>query len=295
MKNSSETSMPAEQRIGKMARRARTISTVWKGIAVGMSSFMLILAGCLMLLVHTGDHRPGGASEMFWIGLPAFSGLLLCFWVIAEQGRLGESCRSLSDRLTPGHSDFDQSVSASSIGPLLELTLTGSCSHVPTAMLVDMLQSVRPEEAVVLTADQRRLLHVLVIAGTWDALTMRNGPSLNEEERYALRPPAISALAVLGNSSSIPVLERFIQKTLDLKLRASALQSIEQIRKRAQVRPAEMLRASTAPERPDTLLRAVSPGNPLSCDPQQLLRADSADAESQNTSSRPEGELRTTI
>ena len=135
--------------------------------------------------------------------------------------------------------------------------------------------SVRTEDEVILIATQRHLLHELVMRGYWH----RNG--LEEAERTALRLPAIRALGLLGNFSSISVLERCARKTTDLALRQSALQSIEEIRERLKYGPEVMLRASQAPEHPEMLLRAVSGDKPQNWDGWQLLRADHADVEPQ--------------
>jgi len=164
-------------------------------------------------------------------------------------------------------------VSVAEIGPLLEVTLTaarrGGFMNMPEALLVSLLSSLREADEVVLTQEQRGLLHELVI----HQMTIRNGvEKINNIARNEVRPAAISALALLGNRSSLPVLERFARKTRDPELRQAALHSADQIRERMPSDPEQMLRAANAPEHTDTLLHAAADkSNDISS--QQLLRA----------------------
>lgn len=103
---------------------------------------------------------------------------------------------------------------------------------------------------------------------------MYGGPQIAENVRCELRPTVIDAPGLLGDSSSIKVLERFSGKTPNPMLRQSAKNAAEQIRERLQYGPDQMLRASAAPDRPDQMLRAVCADHSRYDDPQALLRAD---------------------
>ena len=195
--------------------------------------------------------------------------------------------RKLTKLLRSDYRELRRDVSSGAIAPLLVVI---GCQRnddlFPTlmALLSDLLKAIQEEDALDLTKEQRQVLHKLVEPGKQDATVARSAHELGEAERRELRPSIVRALAWLGNASSIPVLERFSEFTDDPELRQSALQSVEQIRARLQYGPEEMLRASRAPERPDTLLRAALPDKPHDHDPQQLLRADNATSHPQGKS-----------
>ena len=283
MTDNSDGSALQEDMIHEAARRARKCKSVRRAV-------VLATAPIVLLIVPAGIINMGGEGAtntlLLWAMLLISPVLPIFVWMNVEWGRAETSYSKLNHIFLTGHSDARQSVSSSAIGSLLEVTMTDgvglSFLETLAALLVDLLKSVRAEEEVVLTANQRHILHELVMPGRWDWCQVREGPGIGEAERRALRTAAVHALAVLGNGSSIPVLERFARKTDDPDLRQTALQSIEQIRERLQYGPAEMLRASRASERPDTLLRAALPDKPHDHDPQQLLRAD-------NATSHPQG------
>jgi len=101
------------------------------------------------------------------------------------------------------------------------------------ALLGALLQSLRAEDEVILTKDQRKRLHELVMPGRWDPWFMGAGgvggkyTMVFQTLRHNLRPAAIGALGLLGDSSSIPVLERFARKTDDPDLLSDALRAAE--------------------------------------------------------------------
>lgn len=179
-------------------------------------------------------------------------------WMLTVQGCATESCGKLSDLFRDEHSDTRRSLTSADIGPLLDITVAicGNSLEVPTAMLGDALKAVRAEDEVNLTENQRNFLHELVTP-KFLHFKLRDGPPMLEKDRGKVRPAVIAALALLGNRTSIPVLERFARKTKDSVLRQSALQSVEQIRERLKYGPDQMLRASRAPQNPGTLLRAA--------------------------------------
>jgi hypothetical protein len=275
-----------EETIIEMARRARMLHICTR--ALSWTVLPCLFGITFAVITSVAQHQHAGASLFWKMLLPTFPLLSVCIWIAVEAVRTKSVCSKFSDVFTTGRSDALSGVSSSAIGPLLDMLMPGAINadFLPrqVALLGDLLKSVREEEDVFLTADQRNQLHELVIVGRWHWFNLHDDRQLGEDERRAVRPSAISALAVLGNRASIPVLERFARKTDDPELHASALHSLEQIRERLQYGPEQMLRASTAPERPDTLLRAFSADKPQSRDPQQLLRADNTDAELQDES-----------
>lgn len=223
-------------------------------------------------------------TDLFWRVVLPWGPLLSVGMCIAVDRMRKRGVRSkFSAVFATERGDALAGVSSSAIGPLLEMLMPGARNRdllpVQAALLADLLHSVRATEEVVLTEDQRNVLHELVIVGRWTWFNLHDDKLLDEKERHVVRPSAIHALALFGNRSSIPVLERFARKTDDPALRQAALRSVEQIRERLRYGPAEMLRASRAPEHPETLLRAVSPDKPQARDSQPLLRSDNTDAE----------------
>lgn len=193
-------------------------------------------------------------------------------WMVVDQ-RFGLKARGkLTHLLASRQEEIRGNIRSSEIGPLLELILTGAIKgnfyDVP-ALLVSLLSSLRAEEEVVLTQEQREALHELVI----DPMTIHGSFSTVEAIRRKVRPAAIRALALLGNRSSLPVLERFARKTHNPELRQAARQSADQIRERMAYEPQQMLRAASAPERTETLLRAAAADKSTDTSSQQLLRA----------------------
>ena len=288
----------AENTIKEVALQARTLRTCIH--ALMWTALLCTLMMATAAIENMSRLQPVSNTLFCRLVLLALPMLPMFGWMAVERRRTNRSCSKFRDTFIDEHNDVQQGLSSSTIGPLLDVTMTGAINgnflQVPTTLLGDLLKSIRVENEVILTNDQRQLLHELVIRGHWDRIKVRDGPGMDEHERCALRPSAIGALALLGNGSSISVLERFARKTDDPELQQSALLSVEQIRERLRSRPEEMLRASRAPERPDTLLRAVSPDKQQATDSQELLRADNAPAELQNTSVRQQtGEQATPV
>jgi hypothetical protein len=277
----------AEETINKSARRARNLRTCMRGIV--WTTLPCAFAMMSVLIANAARHQPDNQSLCFWMLLMASPMLPFFLWMVAELALQSMSRREFSDVFVEGHSADRQGVSSALIGPLLDITMAGAVNGnilpLPTALLGDLLKTVRAEDEVVLTADQRHFLYRLVIRGHWDSINSLYGPEIGESVFCELRPAAIDALAVLGNSSSISVLGRFARKTKDSVLRQSALHSIKQIRERMRFGPDQMLRASRAPDHPDTLLRAAAGDKPHR-DGKQLLRADKAAVGVQGKSER---------
>ena len=283
MTNPSYSLALQEETINEAARRTRKCRSIQRTMLFALSPCVLLIV--IVMIVH--PQGPLLKALLFWGMLLISPFFPILVWMIVEGGRMSTSYSQIADTFVASQGYALQSVSSSTIGSLLEITLSGAINgsvlQVPAALLSDLLKSVRAEDEVVLTTIQRRLIHELILKEWWDWNgTIRPGPGISEAERSALRPSAISALAVLGNRSSISVLERFARKTENSELRESALQSIAQIRERLRYGPEEMLRASRAPERPNTLLRAAPGDKPQSYDQEQLLRADDTVAELQN-------------
>ena len=283
MTNPSEAPTFADQTINEAARYMRVYRTF--GPEWNVNGVLLLFAGIASPII-INQMLPERQLE-YYIGILVFLPLLLIgVRLKVESIRRKRLDSQFCDIFRADYSELRRNVSSSAIASLLDV-ITGPRDDnlLPTlmALLNDLLKSLKAEDTVVLTNDQRSVLHELVIQGRQDAIPPRSAAELGESERRSLRPSIIGALALLGNASSIPVLERFAETTVDSDLRQTALHSVEQIRERLQYGPEEMLRASRAPERPDTLLRAALPDKPHDHDPQELLRPDNA-AEFQNTS-----------
>jgi hypothetical protein len=202
--------------------------------------------------------------------------VLLCVVIVIWNKQ--SAWRNLSVSFTTKQTTVQDSLSSSSIGPMLEVTFLGEnarCIQPSVALLNRLLKSVDIGDAVVLTLNQRGLLHICVTQGHWGWLPLQDGNGL-QAERCDLRPAAVSALGVLGDPTSIPILERFARKSKDPDLCASALRSTGQIRERFSYGSEQMLRASVAPQCPDTLLRPAAADKSQDSEPHQLLRADLA-------------------
>ena len=284
----------AEHTINEAAQCARTVRTstvrlVWMVLA------LLFMSAALALSMEINPHI--SKHSLYWLGLPVFAIIPLCGRLFVEQVRANRMCCKLNDTFATAHGDPRQHVSSTAIGPLLDMLMSTEMNvkffTLPAKMLGGLLKSV--QEEVVITKNQRNLIHKFVIQERWDRQSF-NGPKLSETELHELRPAAIIALAIVGDDSSIIVLERFARRTGDLDLRASALQSITQIRERLQYGPEQLLRPSKFPERPDTLLRAASGDKPQNYDQEQLLRANNATADIQNQKAQQQtGEQATSV
>jgi len=289
-----QTNTPTQETaaIHDVARHARRVRFCIRALCwATMPSVLMIVTELPFRLI---DHRPASTVWLLWTlfsMLPVFP-VLVC--MVVEQERTHKAWRKFTHLLAPRQGEIKRTwrawnfstdlsasrqeeirsnISSSEIGPLLEVTLTGarngSFIDVPSVLLVSLLRSLREEDEVVVTQEQRGLLHEFVL----HQMTIRNGVEKVDIARNEVRPAAISALALLGNRSSIPVLERFARKTHDPALRQAALQSADQIRERMPYDPEQMLRSASAPERTDTLLRAAAADKSLDSSSQQLLRA----------------------
>jgi len=266
-----------EEAFAEVAHQARKFSRLKAAVLWAMVPLVL----CVVL-----NARKIGSEKMLDGMILLFIPPLMLFFygLFFVFGRVGASYKQLRAAITTEPAAVLQSVSPAGIGPLLEVALSDSVDREfllgSTGLLVEVLKSVREDTPVLVTSHERSLLHKIVLHGWWDWEEFgRAGTRIGETEYRALRSPAVRALGVLGNSASIPVLKRFARKTDDPKLRESALQSIEQIRKRLQDGPEQMLRPSKAPDRPDTLLRPVLPEPSPHQDRQQLLRPNTTDTE----------------
>ena len=267
-----------EQMINDVAQRARRLRASFRALLWTLLPCAIILLSAPLIIPYLAP--PLSTILNYWMMRPALPILPVTTWLFVEMARANGLSSKLNAIFAAEHSDARPCVSYSAIGPLLDMLMSGGLNfnfiQVPTVFLGDLLKSVRVEDEVVLTANQRNYLHELMIQGHWhhDWLKVYGGPRMEETVRCKLRPLVIGSLPVLGDLSSIPVLERFARKTNDPDLRQLALQSVEQIRERMKYGPDQMLRASRAPERPDTLLRAVSGDKPQNRNGHQLLRAD---------------------
>jgi hypothetical protein len=185
-----------------------------------------------------------------------------CWWAV-EQGRFRKAFPELRNVFVPGQSDARQIAPPSAIGPLLEVTLAEAgvigiwdekeLTSV-TALLDALLRSLRLEDAVALTADQRKRLHEIVMPGRREDWYLGVGGVGGKKtvvyQRVCdrLRPAAIKALGLLGDASSIRPLERFANKTRSPEMRTSALHSVTQIRERSEHGPEQSLQAGKSPE-----------------------------------------------
>jgi len=257
--------------IHDIARHARRLRLCVRRLYWTMMPFVLMIG--YITLFSLVDHRPASTIGLFlaiFAAVPMFS---MFVWMIVEQQRAGKSCTTFTELLTSRQEEIKGNLSPSEIGPLLEVTMTGAINgnfiEVPAALLGSLLSTCRAEDEIVLTQEQRGLLHELVI----HHLRISDGAGMIESTRRKVRPAAISALALLGNRSSLPVLERFARKTDNPALRQAALHSADQIRERMPYDPKQMLRAANAPERTETLLRAATADKSTDNSSQQLLRA----------------------
>ena len=297
MKDQNTAPTPPIDAINRAAERAYALRLPARWMAGTAVPWIIITLATpiFQLLAEAFLGRPIDHAVAFLYELPLMIPFLsVGIWWLVERSHLRKAFRELHGIFVPGHNAAWQIVPPLAIGPLLEATLAEATLisvwenddiASVTELLGALLESIQVEDEAVLTEFQRKRLHELVMPGCWydtGGVGGKNTVVLNTL-RGKLRPAGIGALAVLGDSSSILVLERFARKTDDPDLRQTVLQSIEQIRERLQYGPAEMLRASRAPERPDTLLRAALPDKPHDHDPQELLRPDNA-AEFQNTS-----------
>ena len=291
-----QTNTPTQETaaIHDVARHARRVRFCIRALCwATMPPALVIVSAVLLSLVY---HRPPGSVFLFWFLalfslLPMFPALVCMVieqshtfktWdrfmhlLAPRQGQIKRIWRGWelsTDLSASNQEEIRGKMSVAEIGPLLEVTLTaarrGGFLNMPAALLVSLLSSLREADEVVLTQEQRGLLHELVI----HQMTIRNGVEIAELALPEVRPAAISALALLGNRSSLPVLERFARKTHDPALRQAALQSADQIRERMPYDPKQMLRAANAPERTETLLRAATADKSTDNSSQQLLRA----------------------
>lgn len=245
-----------EDIIKDVAQNARTLERSYRGQKWAYVPLGLVMVPSLIVCLTR--HHGADITLILWMLFLLVPPLLAIGWMLTVQGRATEACGKLSDLFRDEHSDTRRSLTSADIGPLLDITVAicGNSLEVPTAMLGDALKAVRAEDEVNLTENQRNFLHELVTP-KFLHFKLRDGPPMLEKDRGKVRPAVIAALALLGNRTSIPVLERFARKTKDSVLRQSALQSVEQIRERLKYGPDQMLRASRAPQNPGTLLRAA--------------------------------------
>ena len=232
-----------EETINEMGQRARDLQARMRTLLWAIVPLGLVGAG--IALVNTISHHGLGDAEFVLMGLLALPALGALVWMVVAQGRLLKSFQGLRGSFVPGPSDVRKVASPSAIGPLLEATLaaatiTSAWDHsaidAATALLDALLQSVRPDDKVVLTEDQRNRLQELVLPGRGDFM-FKGAGGVGGKTTVALQtlrgnlgPAAVRGLGVLGDLTSVPVLERFARTTRDDTLRQSALHSIEQIR-----------------------------------------------------------------
>jgi len=200
-----------------------------------------------------------------------------------EERLLRKAFRELKGIFVPGQNAPPQIATPAVIGPLLEATLAEATLlgvwqedelASAGALLDALLQSIREEDAVILTNFQRQRLHEIVLLrgrDNWFLEHVKGNTVALANLRGKLRPAAIAALGVLGNSSSLPILRRFAKTTQNESLRAAALHSIAQIQERLRYGPEQMLRATGKPENPETLLRPTL-GEDTKTPSQELLR-----------------------
>jgi len=267
--------------------RATRVPARWALLTGGGWLVLTLITLLIKMLVESFTGQQSDNALVFLYEAPLLIPFLGvgCWWMV-EQGRLHEAFYSLRHIFVPGRQSAREIASPDVIGPLLEVilaeagavgTLEADVLVSPTELLKALMRSLRPEDDVILTHSQRAQLHEIVLP-TLGQQFLGNGAKnavVIQNLRNKLRPAAVNALGVLGDSFSIPLLERFAATTQNAEMRASALHSLEQIRERVRSGPEQLLRAGDVPQRPDTLLRpVVSDGTPQS-DPQQLLRAES--------------------
>lgn len=230
---------------------------------------ILVFALTFLLQVVSGFRISPGIG-LFALFLPAP-------WLFVTLTRWAQRSGELDLLLSEDGSDVDTRLSPTMIGPLLEIVGgevgVQSNFRMPLATLRSLLLTVREEDSVMLTPKQRKYLHTL----TQERFRHIDYPPSDVHLREAsgdLCMAAVSALGVLGNSASIPMLERFARKTNRPEFQAATRRSIEQIRGRMHYGSEQLLRAGAAPEPPNTLLRTVSTVSLPDSHPEQLLRAD---------------------
>jgi hypothetical protein len=264
MKDQNAVPAPQVDAIHHVAERARALRHAFRWVVwTGVPFMITIVATTLVQILAQAFLRRQINTDMAYVcaALLLIPVLSAVGWMVVEQVRLHKAFSELRGIFVPGRRDVRQIAPPSAIGPLLEATLAEATllgvwedSEIEGAaeLLGALLRSVRAEEEVVLTEDQRKRLHELVMPGRWDYWFTGAGGVGGKNTvvlgmlRHKLRPDAIAALAFLGNSSSIPVLERFAGKTDDPQLKQSALQSVEQIRARLQYDPEQRLRGQRA-------------------------------------------------
>lgn len=268
-----------EQALKVTARRARALHAVSQALGWSTLPVLLTIAGSML---SSALHLTGNEHLFAWLTLAATPLFLLFLCMMIEMMRASAACRKLRSLFLVVHRPGSRLVSPAAIGPLLDMMQAVEADvnffEVPVALLGELLESAREEDHVVLSEAQRGVLHRLVIRGRWDRewLKKRSEPVFEKAFDYEARPPAIHALAWLGDRSSIAVLERFAAQTGDVDLRAAALLSTEQIRRRLVYSPEELLRGSSAPNGTAMLLRAARAERPAEAG--ELLRANGARA-----------------
>lgn len=235
-----ETIKDLGQRALDLQARMRTL--MWATLPLG-----IVFVG--VFLLNASLHQGTNNVEFILMGLAALPAIGAMVMMVVAQGRLSKAFKGLHYTSSPSLDDVRQFAPPSAIGPLLEgtlaaATITSAWDHraidSATALLNALLQSVRPEDQVVLTSDQRQRLQDLVLPGRGDSMLKGAGGVGGKSTvalqnlRNALCTAAVGALGVLGDLSSIPLLERFAGQTRDGDLKQSALRSVEQIRARQQ-------------------------------------------------------------
>lgn len=205
--------------------------------------------------------------------------LLLVVRMAIQMTRWNRLDRRLYDTFQSDCAEFRQEISPAALASLLDLIRWESEYNLSLklqSLLKELLQSLRPEDAPILSTDQRSVLHSFL----WGDRMEETASLLNRSKavRGELRPVIVRALAWIGDASSLPVLGDFAEKTEDPGLRKAAFQSIEQIHARIQYGSKEMLRASRSPEASETLLRPLTSSEPY-LQTQELLRADHTNSE----------------
>jgi hypothetical protein len=238
--------------------------------------------GSLLPLLASGGRGPIVDVVGWLFGSTSALAALSLVPVAISHTRLHQMTKALK-RFQTSDNEFLRKMPPSTIGMLLEITVWGARAQIDTSptdrWLAALLNSITSEDEVYLTEQQRTLLHELVVPKYWEYGLDRYPIKAKIFQRlyFEVRPVAIEALGILGNRSSIRVLEKFAQTTDYPTLRQFAFRSIEQIQERLQYGSEQMLRASRHPqqaEQPDTLLRATSNMPNSVADPDQLLRAD---------------------
>jgi len=295
-------STPQADAINRVAKRVGVLLLAARWVTRTMPSWIVMSVGSAFVLMGVNAFlKPPIDPIILAFGMLASFFPVLCIWIwfVEEWKRFRKALPELKYVSVPECNDVRQIVPPAKISLLLDVMAAAPIApyeqfayedvEATAGLLSALLRSVQAEDEVTLTEFQRKLLHEFVIT----TRSFRDNWHIGAKGMYGtntqifdqicreLRPDAIRALGVLGNRSSLTLLERFAKTTDNPDLRQAALLSAEQIRDRLKYGSEQMLRASEMPRSPDTLLRAVVSDGTHQSDPQQLLRADLTDPERQ--------------